>query len=120
MIPINQKGKKETYEFINLTLWWFKIPEVISTIVAIVCGIGSLLGGLPIGFFFCGFWMRIMMVPLRLIFVNWKRNLEKEIPSLSRQKFSGWDVYKTLELSYLRFEKWASDGLDRVFEVFRK
>jgi hypothetical protein len=88
MIPINVKEKKETYEFINLTLWWFKIPEVVSTIVALFFGLGTILGAYPIEYFFCGFWMRIIMVPLRLIFVNWKRNLEKEIPSLKRQVYS--------------------------------
>ena len=120
MIPINVKEKKETYEFINLTLWWLKVPEVVSTLVAIVCGAGALLGGVPIQYFFCGFWMRIICVPTRLIFVNWKRNIEKEIPSLKRQKYSGQDAYKTLELSYFRFEKWAADWLDRVFGFFRK
>lgn len=117
MIP--DKEEKNTYEFINLTLWWFKFPEVVSTLTVIIglvmCAFG---GGLQV--FFCGFWMRILMVPLRLIFVNWKRNVESIHPSLKRQKFSGQDAYKTLELSYLRFEKWAADGLDRVFGIFRR
>jgi hypothetical protein len=85
---------KETYEFINMTLWWFKIPEVIATVVALVGGAAAILGILPIEYFFCGFWMRIIMVPLRLIFVNWKRNLEKEHQSLTRMKFSMLDSYK--------------------------
>ena len=119
MIPINLKEKKEAYEFINLTLWWFKVPEVISTFVALFGAI-YFIGTGDIKIFFCGFWMRIIMVPLRLIFVNWKRNLEKEIPSLARQKFSDQDAYKTLELSYLRLEKQAADGLDNFFNIFRK
>ena len=117
MIPI--KDDKENYEFINLTLWWFKIPEVVSTIVAIA-GIALYFLGQGDGAFFCGFYTRIVMIPFRLYFVNWKRRLERNHPSLKRQKFSGQDAYKTLELSYLRFEKWAADGLDRAFGFFRK
>ena len=119
MIPINIKGKKETYEFINLTLWWFKIPEVLASFVTLA-GIIYFVGTGDMKVFFCGFWMRIILVPIRLIFVNWKRNLEKEMPSLARQKYSGQDAYKILEISYLRFEKWAADGLDRVYGIFRK
>jgi hypothetical protein len=98
------QNKKETYEFINLTLWWFKIPEVLATIT-VVLGLGIYLATGDMKIFFCGFWMRIIMVPLRLIFVNWKRNLEKEIPSLTRQKFSGQDAYKTIDRVYGMFRK---------------
>ena len=113
------KDKKNTYEFINLTLWWFKVPEILATITLVI---GLLMyafgGGLQV--FFMGFWMRILLVPLRISFVNWKRNIEAEYPGFKRQKYSGQDAYKTLELSYLRFEKWAADGLDRAFGFFRK
>jgi len=117
MIP--DKDEKSTYQFINLTLWWFKVPEILS-ILTLILGIGLYAFGGGLQVFFCGFWMRIAMVPIRISFVNWKRNLEAKYPGFKRQKFSGQDAYKTLEISYLRFEKWAADGLDRVFGFFRK
>jgi hypothetical protein len=116
MIP--DKEKKNTYEFINLTLWWFKVPEILATIT-LVAGIVVYAFGGGLQIFFCGFWTRIAMVPIRISFVNWKRNLEKEFPSFKREKYSA-NAYKILERSYFQFEKWAADGLDRVFGFFRK
>ena len=103
-------------------LWYLKVPEVLATITAIVTFVLFLVGICPFYIPEYAFVIRLILIPVRLMFVSRKRSMEKLNPSLKSTKRPNAD--KEIKRIVSELEMIQMRNTDRIMRfvnyVFKK